>query len=84
VAVVGRKHPMLDEVPVACVKPASPAVLSDPAARAALVSAIEAACARELADFKRPREIIVVEDFPRSTLEKINKAALRRQLADPA
>ncbi|MFN5512741.1 MAG: hypothetical protein ACK49H_15945 [Burkholderiales bacterium] len=24
VAVVGRKHPMLDEVPVACVKPASP------------------------------------------------------------
>jgi len=83
VAVVGRKHPMLDEVPVACVKPASPAVLTDAAARATLVSAIEAACVRELADFKRPREIIVVEDFPRSTLEKINKAVLRRQLADP-
>jgi crotonobetaine/carnitine-CoA ligase len=82
VAVVGRRHPMLDEVPVACVKPASAGVLSDPAARAALVSAIEAACARELADFKRPREIRVVDDFPRSTLEKINKAALRRQLED--
>jgi crotonobetaine/carnitine-CoA ligase len=82
VAVVGRRHPMLDEVPVACVKPASDAIVGEPAARAALINAIEAACARELADFKRPREIRIVEDFPRSTLEKINKAALRRLLED--
>ena len=54
------------------------------AARAALVAAIDAACAQTLADFKRPREIRIVEELPRSTLEKIAKAELRRQLAEEA
>ena len=57
-------------------------MLSNPAAGAALIEAIERACARELSDFKRPREIRLVADFPRSTLEKINKAALRRQMEE--
>jgi crotonobetaine/carnitine-CoA ligase len=77
-AVVARKHPMLDEVPVAFVR-CEP---TDEAARAALVAAIDAACAQTLADFKRPREIRIVEELPRSTLEKIAKAELRRQLAE--
>jgi crotonobetaine/carnitine-CoA ligase len=76
VAVVGARHPMLDEVPVACVR----CDFAEPARRAALIEAIEAACVQSLADFKRPREIRIVEDFPRSTLEKIAKAQLRTML----
>jgi crotonobetaine/carnitine-CoA ligase len=73
VAVVGRRHPMLDEVPVAFVR-------AEPAHAAGLPAAIEAACGAALAGFKRPREIRVVDELPRSTLEKINKAVLRRAL----
>jgi len=76
VAVVARKHPMLDEVPVAFVRPD---VGAPPPAQ--MIAALEAACIQALADFKRPREIRLVEDFPRSTLEKIAKAQLRAQLA---
>lgn len=76
-AVVAKKHPMLDEVPVAFVR-CEP---TSPEARAALVAAVEAACATSLADFKRPREVRVVDELPRSTLEKIAKAELRRLLS---
>jgi crotonobetaine/carnitine-CoA ligase len=72
-AIVAKKHPMLDEVPVAFVLPAA-------GARPDLAQAIAAACAEQLADFKRPAEIRMVEDFPRATLEKIAKAELRRRL----
>lgn len=75
VAVVARKHPMLDEVPVAFVKP-------DTGAPKTLAEDVAAACIRALADFKRPREVRLVEDFPRSTLEKIAKNQLRAQLAE--
>ena len=37
-------------------------------------------CRAKLADFKVPRKVFVVEDMPRSTLEKIHKAALRERL----
>ncbi|MEI8304547.1 MAG: AMP-binding protein [Burkholderiales bacterium] len=77
-AVVGQRHPMLDEVPVAFVRGGPP----DAEGRAALARAVAAACAATLAGFKQPREVRVVDALPRSTLEKINKAALRRQLAD--
>jgi len=76
-AVVGRKHPMLDEVPVAFVRGTG----TTAAAREALARAIDDACARALADFKRPREIRIVDELPRSTLEKIAKAELRGLLA---
>jgi crotonobetaine/carnitine-CoA ligase len=39
-----------------------------------------AACKSQLADFKRPRQVILVAEFPRSTLEKVSKLDLRKRL----
>jgi carnitine-CoA ligase len=72
-AVVAKKHAMLDEVPVLFVLPAADA-------DGDLLQRVAAACGAQLADFKRPREMRIVKDFPRSTLEKIAKAELRRML----
>ena len=76
-AVVAQRHPMLDEVPVAFVIPS--ASLGQ-AARAELPGQIIAACKANLADFKVPRAAHIVDDMPRSTLEKIHKAELRKRL----
>ena len=75
-AVVAKKHPMLDEVPVVFIIPHSgveklPRDLHDD---------IMAACRSALADFKLPREIRFVDELPRSTLEKVAKAELRKLL----
>jgi crotonobetaine/carnitine-CoA ligase len=74
-AVVAKKHPMLDEVPVVFIIPAeggrSPADLHDD---------VMTACRNALADFKVPREIRFVDALPRSTLEKVAKAELRKLL----
>ena len=75
VAVVSRSDPLLDEVPVAFVLPADAA---DPT----LTGRISAACAKSLASFKLPREVRVVEEFPRATLEKVSKAKLRAMLTE--
>jgi acyl-coenzyme A synthetase/AMP-(fatty) acid ligase len=40
----------------------------------------EAAWAAQMADFKRPHEVRLVTELPRSTLEKIAKAELRKLL----
>jgi carnitine-CoA ligase len=77
VAVVAQKHCMLDEVPVAFVISA-PAVNAE--ARDKLPAQILAECKSKLADFKVPRAVFVVDSMPRSTLEKIHKAELRKQL----
>jgi len=76
VAVVGKPDPMLDEVAVAYVIPMGP---TD-----GMVERIHAACAKLLADFKRPREVFIVADLPRVTLGKVDKKLLRAQLADAA
>jgi crotonobetaine/carnitine-CoA ligase len=75
-AVVGKKHPMLDEVPVVFIIPhagvdAMPQDLHDK---------VISACRNALADFKVPREIRFVDAMPRSTLEKVAKAELRKML----
>jgi crotonobetaine/carnitine-CoA ligase len=75
-AVVAKKHPMLDEVPAVFIIPQQgvarmPADLHDK---------VMDACKRALADFKVPREIRFVDDMPRSTLEKVAKAELRKML----
>jgi crotonobetaine/carnitine-CoA ligase len=74
-AVVARKHRMLDEVPVVF-------VIAAAGAPADLADRINAACAKSLADFKRPREVRLVDSMPRSTLEKVAKAQLRAALAE--
>lgn len=71
-AVVGKPHALLDEVAVAFVIAPQ---------GEALRPAIEEACARRLADFKVPREIRFLAEFPRVTLEKTDKKALRRLLS---
>jgi crotonobetaine/carnitine-CoA ligase len=75
-AVVAKKHPMLDEVPVVFIIPADgiDRVAAD------LRDNVMAACRNALADFKVPREIRFVDELPRSTLEKVAKAELRRLL----
>ena len=75
-AVVGRKDPMLDEVPVAFLLVPG----GEAGAAKDLKEKVMAHCRKSLADFKVPREIRIVDALPRSTLEKIAKAELRRQL----
>ena len=75
-AVVAKKHAMLDEVPVVFIIPAAGVA----GAPADLHDTVMAACRNGLADFKVPREIHFVDDMPRSTLEKVAKAELRKML----
>jgi crotonobetaine/carnitine-CoA ligase len=74
-AVVGQRHYMLDEVPVAFVirKEGSPEGLS---------KKLVELCQSKLPDFKVPRNIFIVETLPRSTLEKIAKNELRATLPE--
>ena len=74
IAVVAKSHDMLDQVAVAFVIKAS-----DGPDDLELSAAIMAHCAEVLADFKRPRAVYVVDDFPRATLDKVAKNQLREQ-----
>ncbi|QQS12548.1 MAG: AMP-binding protein [Rhodospirillales bacterium] len=76
-AVVAQKHRMLDEVPVAFVIPTPDVKIEG---NNELPARIMAECAAKLADFKRPRQVLLVPDMPRSTLEKVHKVALRERL----
>ncbi|GAA3384133.1 class I adenylate-forming enzyme family protein [Cryptosporangium minutisporangium] len=73
VAVVGGPHPMLDEVPVAFV------LVRPDADLGALEAAVIERCRESLADFKVPRAVHVVDEFPRATLDKVAKNKLREQ-----
>jgi carnitine-CoA ligase len=75
-AVVAKKHPMLDEVPVVFIIPQAGVAKLPPN----LHDLVMAACKNSLADFKVPREIRFVDEMPRSTLEKVAKAELRKML----
>lgn len=79
VAVVAQSHEMLNEVPVAFVIKGAGAEADDDV----LAKAIIEACARVLADFKVPRAVYVVDEFPRATLDKVAKNKLRER-ADEA
>lgn len=72
-AVVGRRHPMLDEVPVAFVIPVEGAPED-------LQARLVAHCRENLADFKVVHEVHAVDSLPRSTLEKVAKQVLRDRL----
>ena len=79
VVVVAQSHEMLNEVPVAFVIRGPGAEPDDDA----LATAIIGACAAVLADFKVPRAVYVVDEFPRATLDKVAKNKLREE-ADQA
>jgi len=76
IAVVARSHEMLDMVPVAFV------ILSDTSAdQDSLAEQIISVCRENLADFKVPRAVYFVEEFPTAELGKVSKKDLR-ELAD--
>jgi crotonobetaine/carnitine-CoA ligase len=70
-ATVGRPDPILDEVAVAFVT-IVPGADEDEVAAAA-----HDACIAQLADFKVPRRIYVIDELPEAVLGKIAKGALR-------
>ena len=74
VAVVGQKHDFLDQVAVAF-------VVAAPGAPDDLPQQILDHCAAQLADFKAPRSVYLVDEFPTATLDKVAKNKLR-EMAD--
>ena len=74
VAVVGQDHDFLSMVAVAF-------VIAAPNAPADLGDQIIAMCASRLADFKCPKAVYLVDEFPRATLDKVAKNKLR-EMAD--
>jgi malonyl-CoA/methylmalonyl-CoA synthetase len=69
-AVVGAPHPDFGESVVAVLVPEAGAEID--------LAAIEAAARADLAGFKRPRHVVVVEALPRNTMGKVQKAELRK------
>lgn len=70
VAVVSRPDPMYTEVPVAYVVPKSQRDA------AGLAEAVRVWCAEQLSPMKRPHEIHVVDELPRTSVGKIRKFLL--------
>jgi crotonobetaine/carnitine-CoA ligase len=78
VAVVGKQHDWLNQVVAAF-------VIKGPDAPPSLSDAIVDACRARLADFKVPRAVYYVDQFPTGTLDKILKNKLREMAdAEPA
>lgn len=77
VAVVAKSHEFLSMVAVAFVVKGPGAAEDDSVFEKQIIEA----CATNLADFKVPRAVYVVDDFPRATLEKVAKNVLR-EMAD--
>ena len=73
-AVVGRPDPMLGEVPIAFVTVAEQSAWTG--------TTLAEHCATLLSGPRRPREVRVVDDLPRSTLDKVAKARLRALLVE--
>ena len=74
--VVGRRHPIVGEEPVAFVLADVP-----PAKRAGLTDDLHQRCARALSAFKRPADISVAETLPAGPTGKVRRADVRRQAA---
>ena len=76
IAVVGKQHPRLDQVAVAFVVKADPNADED-----TMAAQIVEVCSANLADFKVPKAVYFVDEFPKAELEKVSKKDLR-ELAD--
>jgi carnitine-CoA ligase len=76
VAVVAAPHDMLGDTPVAFIMTQEEGE--------GLAEEVLQACREQLADFKVPREVRIIDELPRSTLNKVAKAQLRQiVIADP-
>ncbi|MGN6326230.1 class I adenylate-forming enzyme family protein [Pseudolysinimonas sp.] len=73
--VVGRPDDILGQVPVAYVIPVPDGGLE--------VDALRARCEEQLPRFKRPVEILVVDDLPRAPAGKVRRSEVRRIAAEP-
>lgn len=71
-AVIGVPHPDFGEAVVAVVVPEGKGTSAE---------AIKAALMGQLAKFKQPKEIILLEALPRNTMGKVQKKALREEYA---
>ncbi len=71
-AVVGRPDPVRDEVPVAF-------VVAAPAGPAPSVDELHSWCEGRLGKAKRPREISIIDELPRTSVGKIRKFVLKDQ-----
>lgn len=74
-AVVGKPDAMLGEVPVAFI------TLNGTASEAHVRNEVFSVCAKSLSNFKQVRELFIVDHLPRSTLEKVAKAELRKRFS---
>ena len=74
-AVIGLAHPDFGEAVTAVVTPADP---SAPPDEAALIAAARS----ELAGYKLPKRVFVVEALPRNAMSKVQKNLLRERYAE--
>jgi acyl-CoA synthetase (AMP-forming)/AMP-acid ligase II len=72
-AVVGRPAPVIGEIGVACVVPAD-------AARPPTLAELRTHVAEELADYKAPDELLIVDELPLTAMLKPDRLALRELL----
>jgi malonyl-CoA/methylmalonyl-CoA synthetase len=75
-AVVGAPHPDLGECVVACVVPQRGAALDG--------DELIATLKRQIAGFKVPKRVLVVDELPRNAMGKVQKQLLREQVAGSA
>ena len=73
VAVFGVPHADLGEGVVACMVAREEPLADD---------ALQEVMVRDLANFKRPRRLVWLEDLPRNAMGKVQKAVLRQQFAE--
>ncbi|MDN5746814.1 MAG: AMP-binding protein, partial [Nocardioidaceae bacterium] len=80
VAVLGAPDPVTGESVQALIVPTNqPSDAADPADPATLVSAVHAACHEQLAPYKRPQQVEVVDALPRTVTGKVRKGLLRTE-----
>ena len=72
-AVIGVPHPDFGEGVVAVVVPENPKIEPE---------TISAALAGQLARFKQPKQVLLVDELPRNTMGKVQKKALREAYKD--
>ena len=81
-AVVGLADERLGEVPVAFIRLASPEKATTKAKAAKVVTSVLAFADEHMAEYKRPADVHIVDELPRTGTTKVQKQTLRDRLAD--